>query len=111
MTISVIISIDKNIIQIYNTKNIKLLSKYLVNISLKACRYIYQSKKYYLVLEMAISSLKYYLLFIIFANSYLMIFISKVKLDKLLTLPNLSSNFLTSDNKYWFLIIKLLRPL
>ena len=37
MTISIIINVDEDVIQIYNDKYIKLLSNDLVNVSLEAC--------------------------------------------------------------------------
>ena len=37
MAISFIINVDKDIIQIYNNKNIEFFNKHLVNIFLEAC--------------------------------------------------------------------------
>ena len=37
MAVSIIINVDKNIIQIYNNKDVEFFGKYLINISLKAC--------------------------------------------------------------------------
>ena len=40
VTISIIINVDKDIIQIYNDEDVKLPSKNLIDKSLEACRYI-----------------------------------------------------------------------
>ena len=37
MAIFVIINVDNNVVQIYNNKDIKLFSKNLIEVSLKAC--------------------------------------------------------------------------
>ena len=37
VTISVIISVDQNVIQIYNDEDVKFLNKDLVDVSLEAC--------------------------------------------------------------------------
>ena len=37
VTISIIISVDQDVIQIYNNENVKLLCKDFVDISLEAC--------------------------------------------------------------------------
>lgn len=83
MAISIIINLNKNIIQIHNNKNVKFLGKDFVNIFLEACQSICQSKKNDLVFDVAIPNLECCLLFISFANFYLMISISKIELDKL----------------------------
>ena len=81
MGISLIISIDKDIVQIKNDKNIKFFGKGLINVFLKVCQYIYQPKKYYLIFKIVVPSLISHLLFVTFANSYLIVCISKIKLD------------------------------
>lgn len=78
-----IISIDENIIQIYNYQNIKFFNENLVNILQEACKNICRSKRQQLVFVIAISSLEHHLLFAYFANSYPIIYINKVELDKL----------------------------
>lgn len=83
MAISFNICIDKNIIQIYNDKDIKFFNKNFVDLSLKVCQYIYQSKKYYPILKVAIPNLKNCLQYVFFANSHLVVCTSKVELDKL----------------------------
>ena len=41
MTISIIINIDKDVIQIKNNESVEFLSKNLVDVSLEACQYIW----------------------------------------------------------------------
>ena len=82
-----IFDVDENIIQIYNDKNIKFFHKNLINIALKYCRSISQSKRHYLILEVTIFGLESSFPHIFFANSHLVISIDEVKLGKLLNLP------------------------
>ena len=89
MAFFLIFSIDENIILIYNDKNIKLFCKNLVNIALKICQNVDQSKKYYLILKMAVSNPENFVLLIFFVNFHPMISTHDVKLDKLPSLPQL----------------------
>ena len=82
MALSFIFSIDKNFIQIYNNKNIKLFCQNFIDITLKTCQSVSQPEKYYLILEIIISSQESYFSFIFFINAYLIISIHKVKLSK-----------------------------
>ena len=82
VAISVIISIDKNVVQVYNDKDVNLFSKNLINVFLKAYWCVCQSKKYHLVLKLAIPSLERHLLFVPLADSHPIVCTSKVKLDK-----------------------------
>ena len=86
MIISVIISIDKDVVQIYNDKYVKLLSKNLVDKSLKACKCVCSPKNHYLVPEMAILSPERGLPLVPFADFYLIVCTGKVELGKLLNL-------------------------
>ena len=83
MAISVIISINEDIVQIHNNEDVKFLSKDLVDVFLEACWCICLIKKHHLVLKVAISSFKRCFLLVSFANFYLMICTGKVKLDEL----------------------------
>ena len=83
ITISIIFIGNKDVIQIHNDKDFKLLRKDLVNISLEACQYIYWTKKHHLVLEVAISSPERDFLLLSFADSYLMVSTSEVELGEL----------------------------
>ena len=77
-----VISIDEDIIQIYNDKNIEFFSKDLVDLSLKVCQGVCQSEKYHLVFKLAITSLETHLLFVLFPNSHSIIYTGKVELDE-----------------------------
>ena len=73
--------VDKDINQIYYYKNVELLYQNLVNISLKCDRYIGQSKRHQLILEIAIASPESCFLFIAFPNSHLIVGNSQIKLS------------------------------
>ena len=79
MAISVIISIDINIVQIYNDE---FFGKDLDDLFLEAYLSICQSKKYHLILKVITFSLERRLLFISFGNSYPIICTYRVKLVK-----------------------------
>ena len=83
MVIFVIISVNKNIVQIDNDKDVKLLNKNFVNISLETYWYVCLPKKHHLVLEMTVSSSERRLLFIPFTDFHLIVCTCKVELDKL----------------------------
>lgn len=80
------LSINENVIQVYNDKNIELFHQNLVDIAVKNCWYISQAKRYYLVLEMVITDLENRLLFMTFLDSHLIISIGEIKLSKILSL-------------------------
>ena len=61
-----VLSIDKDVIEVNNDKDINFLSQDLINIALKAGRCIKQPKRYYLILKVAVSSPKSCLSFIAF---------------------------------------------
>ena len=82
MTISIIFSINQDVIQVYNNKDIKLLRKELVDISLEACWYVCSFERYHLVLEVTVLSSKRGLPLVSFANSHLVIGRGEVKLSK-----------------------------
>lgn len=68
-----IFNINQNTIQIYDGKDIKLFSKYLINITLKTSQSIEKFKMYNLIFKIAIFGSKSGLLFIRFLNFYLVI--------------------------------------
>lgn len=78
MTLGQIFNIDKNVIQVDNNKNIKLLSQNLINIALEASQSIKETKKHDLILEIAISHLKDRLSFVTFFDLYLIIDATKI---------------------------------
>lgn len=68
-----VLCIDQNIIQVYNHENIKLFNQDLIYISLEAGWSVRLTKKYYLVLKVAVSGEKVRFLFITFLDCHLMI--------------------------------------
>ncbi len=74
-----VFSINQNVI-----KDMKLFSKDLIDITLKTSGYIRKTKKYNLILKIAIFGVKSCLLFIIFSDFYLILGTSQVQLYKLL---------------------------
>ena len=100
------ININENVIQMHNDKDVKLLSKYLVDVSLEAYWCVCQTKRHHLVLKVTVSSLERGLPLVSFADSYLMVCTSKVELGKLLSpsqliqqLPNQWQRIPVLDNK------------
>ena len=75
-------SIDKDVIKIHNHKNVKLFCPNLINIALERGRCVGQSKRHYLVLEMAIAGPEGHLLFIAFPDSHLIVGIGQIELGK-----------------------------
>ena len=73
MGLAKVFDIDQDIVQIYNNKDIKLLSKDFIDIALKGGRSIKKSEKHDLILKMAVLDLKSCLPFIAFMDSYLMV--------------------------------------
>lgn len=86
MELTWVLSIDENIIQINDDEDIELLGQEFVDITLKAGSCFKKPKKYYLVLEMAISSLECCLPFIAFFCPHLIVRTCKIELGKLLGL-------------------------
>ena len=82
MAIYVIINVDENVIQIFNNKNVELFRKDLIHIFLEACWCVYQPKKHYLVLKVAVSSLEYGFSLNFFADSYSIVCTGKVELGE-----------------------------
>ena len=79
---ALIFGVDEDIIQIHNDKNIELFRKDLINVALECCRSVSQSKRHYLIFEVAVSGPESSLLLISFANSHPVIGIGEVKLGK-----------------------------
>ena len=86
---SLVFSVDEDIIQIHNDKDMKFFCKNFINVALEYCQSISQSKKDYLIFKIAVFGLESSLSLIFFANSYPVIGISEVKLDKLPCLSQL----------------------
>ena len=89
MAFSLVLSVDKGVIQIYNAKDIKFFCKDFTDIALECCQSVGQSKKHYLILKVTVSGLESRFSLISLVNSYPVIGISEVKLVKLPSLSQL----------------------
>ncbi len=69
-------SINENVVEVHNTKNVRLFYQDFVDVVLKHGWCIDQSKRHYLVLEVAIIGLESRFLFIAFFNLHLKVDIS-----------------------------------
>ena len=83
MGLAWILAIDEDIISINNNKNIKLLGQDLIDITLKTGQCVEEPKKYYLVLKVAIFSLKDRFPFIALFYPHLMVSTCEIKLGEL----------------------------
>ena len=83
MTISVIISVDQNVIQIYNDKNVKFLGKNLDDISLEAYWYVCQTKKHHLILKVTLLGPECGFPLVFFADFHSMVGTSELELSQL----------------------------
>ena len=72
--------IDKNVMQMYYYENVKLFCQNFIDIALERGRYIGQSKRHYLVLEIINIGPEGYFLFIAFSNPHFMVGNSHIKL-------------------------------
>ena len=82
MTISIIISVNENVVQIHDNKDVELLYKDLIDKPLEACRCVCQPEGHHLIFKVTVSSFEHDLLLVPFADSHLMICTGKVELDK-----------------------------
>ena len=82
VTISVIISVDEDVVQIHDDEDVKLLSKDFVDVSLEACWCVCQPKRHHLVLDVAVSSPERGFPLVLFPDSHLMVCTGKIELGK-----------------------------
>ena len=85
MWLTCFLSIDQDIVQIYNDEDIKLFSKDFIDIALKTGRSIGESKKHDLVLEIVVPGTKSSLPFVTFSNPHLMVSTGQIQLGKTLS--------------------------
>ena len=78
-----VLVLDKNIIQIYNNKDIKFFCKDLIDIALEYYRSLDQSKKHYLLPKIIVSGPENCFSLIFFANSHPVIGTCEIELGKL----------------------------
>ena len=74
--------VNVDVIKIHYHENVKFLCRNFVDVNLKGSWCTSQSKKYYLVLKIAMVVHKTRFLFIAFPDPYLMVGVGKIKLDK-----------------------------
>ncbi len=74
--------VDEDVIEIHYHKNVKLLCQDLINVALKRDRGVGQSKRYNLVLEIAIAGPEGCFLFVAFPDLHLIVSIGQIKLGK-----------------------------
>lgn len=79
------VGINQDIIQVNNHKNVKLLCQYTIDVALKAWRCIENTKQYYMIVKLIISSVEKSFPLVFFANSYPIIGTGQIKLGKLLS--------------------------
>ncbi len=79
---ALILSVDKDIIEVYYDENVELLCQDLVDVALERGRCISQSKRHHLVLKMAIPGLEGHLPFIAFPDPHLMVGIGQIELGE-----------------------------
>ncbi len=82
MWLAGIFGIDQDVIQIYHNEDIKLLSKDLIDITLKTSGCVGKSKGHYLVLKVAVSGAKSRLPLVTFSDSHSMIDTNEIQLSK-----------------------------
>lgn len=87
MLFSLVLNVKKDVIEVYNNKDIELFYQDLFDVTLKYdwC-IIGQTKKYYLVLEVVVSGSEGRLPIIVFFNPHLMVDICQIKLDEMSSL-------------------------
>ncbi len=73
MLFSFAFGINEDVIKIHYHKDIELLCQGLVDIALESGRYFGQSKRYHLVLKVAIAGFEGYFSFIVFFDPHLII--------------------------------------
>ncbi len=82
MLFALALSVDENIIEIYYYEDVELLGQDLVDVTLKRGRCIDQSKRYDLVLEMAVAGPEGRLLFVAFPDPHSMVGVGQIKLGE-----------------------------
>ena len=93
MAFSFVFSVDEDINQIHNVKDIEFFRKNLIDVALECCLSVGQSKRYYLILKVTISGPESSLSLISFANSYPVIGTGEVELDKPPSFPQSIQGF------------------
>ncbi len=82
MLVTLVLSIDEDVIEVHYHEDIELLCQNLVDVTLKRDRCVGQSKKHDLVLEMTTAGPEGRLPFIAFPDPHLMVGIGQVELHE-----------------------------
>ncbi len=80
-----VLGIDEDVIKVYYDKNVELLYQNLVDIVLECGRYVGQFKRHDLIFKVTIVGSEDHLPFIAFPDLHLMVDISQIELDKILS--------------------------
>ena len=83
MFLALVLGVDEHVIEVHYHENIELLCQNLGHIILERGRCIGQSKRYDLVLEVAIAGPESRLLFVAFSDLHSIVGIGQVKLGKI----------------------------
>ncbi len=84
MLFALVLSIDEDVIKIHYYEDVKLFGQNLIDITLKRGRYVGQSERHDLVLEMAVAGVEGRLPFVTFPDPHLMIGIGQIELGETL---------------------------
>ena len=84
MILASVFGINQDVIEVYNNKNIKFFCYDSIDIALKASKGVRRTKRYDLVLKIAVLHLKDYFPLVILSNSHSMIYVYQVQLSKVL---------------------------
>ncbi len=85
MLFAFVLDVDEDVIEVHYDKNVEFLCWDLIDVTLKCGRYVCQSKKHHLILEMAIAGPESRLLFIAFLDPYSIVDIGQIKLGETLS--------------------------
>ena len=85
MLFTFVFGVDKDVIKVHYHRNLELLCQDFIDVALEYSRCISQSKRHYLVLEMAIVAPESRFSFIAFPDPHLMVGIGEIKLNKILS--------------------------
>ena len=103
MAFFLVFGIGENTIQIHNNKDIMFFCKDLIDIALECCRSVGQSKRYYLILKMAVFGPESSLSLISFGNSHPVVGTGEIELGKPLYLPQSIQEL--SDKRQWISVL------
>ena len=82
VTLSLVLNVDKDVIQIHDNDDIELLCQDLVDTTLEAYWDIRLSERHHLVLELTISDLKSRFLLVTFLDPHLVVSTSQIQLGE-----------------------------